>query len=334
MRPPEFWSRDGAAAAALLAPAGALYGAAVSWRADRRPTWRAPVPVICVGNIVVGGAGKTPTAIAVGRRLASWGLEVAFLSRGYGGHLAGPVRVDLRKHGPAEVGDEPLLLAEAATAWVARERVDGARAAIADGADVIVMDDGLQNPALAKDASLVVVDGGYGFGNGRILPAGPLREPIDSGLRRATAAIVVGDDQRGVARLVGGRLPTLGARLRPTPAAAEIQGRRVVAFAGIGRPAKFFATLAELGAEIMAREEFADHHVYTPDEAMRLVDSALKADAVAVTTAKDHVRLPDGARAMIVRIDVELEFDDERALDALLRPALSRAAAGTDALHG
>jgi tetraacyldisaccharide 4'-kinase len=300
----------------------------------RAPAYRPPVPVVCVGNVGAGGSGKTPVAASLVARLSLMGVRAHILSRGYRGRLGGPVRVDPDRHEVGDVGDEPLLLARRAPVWVAEDRAAGARAAVEAGAQAIVMDDGFQNPAVAKDLSLVVVDGGYGFGNGRILPAGPLREPIDSGLRRATAAIVVGDDQRGVARLVGGRLPTLGARLRPTPAAAEIQGRRVVAFAGIGRPAKFFATLAELGAEIMAREEFADHHVYTPDEAMRLVDSALKADAVAVTTAKDHVRLPDGARAMIVRIDVELEFDDERALDALLRPALSRAAAGTDALHG
>lgn len=333
MRPPEFWSRDGAAAV-LLAPAGALYGAAVSWRAARRPSWRAPVPVICIGNIGVGGAGKTPAAIAVGRRLASWGLEIAFLSRGYGGRLAGPVRVDPRNHESTEVGDEPLLLAEIAAAWVARERVDGARAAISEGADVVIMDDGLQNPALAKDISFVVVDGGYGFGNGRVLPAGPLREPIHSALRRATAVIVVGDDERDVAGLIGRRPPALGARLRPTSSAAGLRGRKVVAFAGIGRPAKFFATLVELGAEIVASQEFTDHHAYTPDEGMRLVEMAAKAGAIPVTTAKDHVRLPVGARAMITRVDVDLVFDDERAIDALLRPAFSSAASGVDSAHG
>ncbi|HSE78515.1 MAG TPA: tetraacyldisaccharide 4'-kinase [Alphaproteobacteria bacterium] len=333
MRPPDFWSRDGAASI-LLAPAGALYGAAVSWRAARAPSWRAPVPVVCVGNIGVGGAGKTPAAIAIGRRLASWGLMIAFLSRGYGGRLPGPVRVDTSKHGSADVGDEPLLLAEVGPAWVARERVDGARVAIAEGADVVIMDDGLQNPALAKDVSLVVVDGGYGFGNGRVLPAGPLREPVDSALRRATAVIVVGDDEHGIAQSIGTRRPALAARLRPAQNAAELRGRRVVAFAGIGRPAKFFATLVELGAEIVAREEFADHHAYTPDEAMRLAETAASVGAIAVTTAKDHVRLPVGARAMIARVDVELVFDDERAIDAILRPAFSNPTAGARSAHG
>ncbi len=323
MRAPEFW-QPGRRAPWALAPLAALFATAGRLRELGARPWSAPVPVICVGNLVAGGAGKTPTAIALARRLQARGLEVAFLSRGYGGRLKGPVMVDPARHGAREVGDEPLLLAAVATTWVARERKDGARAAIAEGADVVVMDDGLQNLTLVKDLALAVVDGGFGFGNGAVIPAGPLRETLARGLARAHALVLVGADECGVRALVGKHLPILGARLVPDEAGRRLAGARVVAFAGIGRPEKFFRTLEELGAQLVERRAFDDHHVYTSDEAMRIVEAAAQAGARAVTTAKDFVRLPEAARVLVTTLGVELVFDDARALDGLLDPVLAR----------
>lgn len=322
MRAPEFWQHGGAAGA-LLAPLGALYGAAAGLRERTTTPWHAPVPILCVGNLTVGGAGKTPTALAIARILQDWHLHVAFLSRGYGGALRGPVEVDETRHTAGDVGDEPLLLAARAPTWIARDRKDGARVAIAGGADVLVMDDGLQNPALAKDLRLIVIDGGYGFGNGRVLPAGPLREPIARGMARASAFVLIGEDDHGLASMLARHAPLLRARLKPDPAARALAGRRVFAFAGIGRPDKFFATLDALGAVRVGTSAFADHHPYTEDDAMRLVEQASQLDATPVTTAKDFVRLPPGARNMVTVVPVELVFEDEEAIGRILRAAIA-----------
>lgn len=331
MKTPGFWYRPQATPAArLLAPASALYDIASRLRRAMARPWAAPVPVICVGNLVAGGAGKTPVALAIGRRLIEAGIPLHYLSRGHGGSLAGPVRVDPTRHSAAEVGDEPLLLARAAPAWVSRDRPAGARAAIAAGAPLIVMDDGFQNPSLGKDLSVIVVDGAAGFGNGLVLPAGPLRETPGAGLKRANAMVVMGPDRAGIAALAARHgLPILGARLVPSPAdTARLRGRRVLAFAGIGRPGKFFATLQELGADIIGRIPFPDHHPYTPDEVMRIVETAQERDALPVTTEKDMVRLPPEARPMVHALRVDLAWDDPAALDALLEPVLLRTMPG------
>ncbi len=323
MRAPEFWHDDrGRLAPYLLAPLAAVFAAAARLRARGASPWRAPVPVICVGNLTVGGAGKTPTVLTLARRLQSKGLRVGCLSRGYGGTERGPLEVDPRRQDASEVGDEPLLLAQAAPTWIARDRKDGARVAIAEGVDVLILDDGLQNRSLAHDLAFVVVDAGYGFGNSRLLPAGPLREPIDQGLARAAAVVLIGDDRTGLARRLGARAPVLTARLVPDEEAQHLAGRKVLAFAGIGRPAKFFETLAQLGAQLVGRVEFADHHRYTADEAMQLVEEAQRQDAVPVTTAKDFVRLPEGARRMVTAVKVGLQFDDLPRLDDILAPVL------------
>ncbi|MGO1080502.1 tetraacyldisaccharide 4'-kinase [Inquilinus sp. CA228] len=324
MKTPGFWYRPEATPAArLLAPAGALYDLASRLRRALIKPQRAPVPVICVGNLVAGGAGKTPVALALARRLAEIGIAVHVLSRGHGGSLAGPVRVDPERHKATEVGDEPLLLARAAPAWVSRDRPAGARAAASAGAQLILMDDGFQNPSLAKDLSLLVVDG-MGFGNGRILPAGPLRERPAHGLARADALVTMGPDRAGIGALAARHgLPALAARLVPSPEdAARLRGRKVLAFAGIGRPEKFFATLAELGAEIVGAVPFPDHHAYTPDEVMRLVETAQERGAVPVTTEKDLVRLPPEARPMVEALRVDLAWDDPAAVDAVLEPVV------------
>ncbi len=308
----------------LLWPCSLAYGAASSLRERIASPWRAPVPVICVGNLTVGGAGKTPTALALAKILQAADLRVAFLTRGYGGALRGPLAVDPARHDAAQVGDEPLLLAARAPTWLARDRKDGAKLAIADGADVVVMDDGLQNPSVKKDLSIVVVDGPYGFGNGRVLPAGPLREGLGRGLARADAFVLIGSDEQGLAAMLAPHAPVLRATLVPDAAARLLAGRKVHAFAGIGRPQKFFATLKELGAICVGAQEFPDHHPYSDDDARRQIEAAKSGGAIAVTTAKDLVRLPAAARAMVTAVHVDLEFDDPVSLSAMLRRTLDR----------
>ncbi len=316
MRAPEFWRRDGLGAAAL-APLGAAYAAAGRLRRRLATPERLPVPVICVGNLVAGGAGKTPIALAVVRRLRERGVEAHVVTRGYGGREPGPLRVDPARHTAVDVGDEPLLLAAAAPTWIARRRPAGARAAIAAGAQAVVLDDGHQNPTLHKDLSLVVADGGYGFGNGRVMPAGPLREPIAEGLARADALVILGADRAGVAALAG-TMPILRARLLAGPEARELRGRDAVAFAGIGRPEKFFETLRALGAFVRAEFAFPDHHAYRRDEIEPILRRAGELSAIAVTTAKDAVRLPTELRDRVTVLSVAAAWDDPGLLDHVL----------------
>jgi tetraacyldisaccharide 4'-kinase len=322
MRAPEFWRHPGGLAMAL-SPLAALWSAGAALRARTAHSWRAPVPVLCIGNLVAGGAGKTPLAIAVARHLSLRGRRPHILSRGYGGRLTGPARVDPTRHDAAAVGDEPLLLAAAAPCWVAHDRAAGARAAIAAGAEMLVLDDGFQNAALAKDLSVLAIDGGYGFGNGRVMPAGPLREPIRAGLARADAVVIVGIDHAGIAAILPAGLAVYHARAVPRPGAGDdIAGRAVFAFAGIGRPAKFYDTLAEMGCRIAGTCDFADHHRFTPEEIADIVERAAGSGAIPVTTEKDAVRLPIEARAMVRTLPIALEWDEPDALDRLLGPVL------------
>lgn len=236
MREPSFWWGEAGLTSSLLAPLAMIYGAVADLRLGT-PGRRAGLPVVCAGNLTVGGGGKTPTALAVARLLVHAGERPTFLSRGYGGRLAGPLRVDLARHRALDVGDEPLLLARVAPTVIARDRIEGARMAVAGGASVIVMDDGFQNPSLEKDLSLLVVDARRGVGNGRIIPAGPLRAPVRSQLARAHALVVIGTSA-GAAGVIAdaraGGLPVLHARLRPDAGlSATLAGGRVLAFAGI-----------------------------------------------------------------------------------------------------
>src|SRR5258706_1938886 len=256
MRAPDFWQRDGVGPR-LLEPIGwAIAGVGMMRRRLARP-FIVPMPVVCVGNLTVGGSGKTPVVLALARWPPERGPRIPCLTRGYGGALAGPLVVDGR-HDAHAVGDEAMLLAAAAPTVVARDRAAGARLAVEHGADIVVMDDGFQNPRLAKTLSLLVVDGAVGFGNGRLLPAGPLREPIDAGLARADAVVLVGADAAGVRARIGTALPIIPARLTPHDAWDGLRGRRVVAFAGIGRPEKFFDMLAAPGVTVVERLGFAD----------------------------------------------------------------------------
>jgi len=309
MRAPNFWNHRGIVAK-LLAPLGALYGASVAFKARHASPYRAPMKVVCIGNLTAGGSGKTPVAIAIGKLLLARGRKPVFLTRGYGGKSAAPVVV--KPHQSARiVGDEALLLARTATTIVSRDRAVGAARAAGQNADILVMDDGFQNFALAKDLSLVVVDGGGGFQNGMVLPAGPLREPVAQGLKRADAVILVGD---GTPDLQGYAGPVLRAHLAPLP--NELAGRRVFAFAGIGRPQKFFDTMKAVGAEVKGTQDFADHHYYDAQDLQGLRDQA-KGNLL-VTTEKDLVRIPPEQRDGIVALAVEARFDDPAALAALL----------------
>ncbi|MCF4129114.1 tetraacyldisaccharide 4'-kinase [Methylobacterium sp. SyP6R] len=321
MRAPGFWWREEPAPAArLLAPVGAVYGALAARRMARVGE-AAPCPVVCIGNFTLGGAGKTPTALAVAACLRDLGRHPVFLSRGYGGRLPGPVRVDPARHEAAEIGDEPLLLARAAPAIVARDRVAGARACAAAGADTIVMDDGLQNPSLAKDLAIAVFDGAVGLGNGRVFPAGPLRAPAAMQWGHVHAALVIGEGEPGARVRAAARergLPALRCRLVADPAAAEaLRGRRVLAFAGIGRPEKFFATLREIGADLRETRAFPDHHAFTAAEAEALAAEAAAKNLLLVTTEKDRMRWP--AARPVTTLPVVLALDEPEAFRDLLR---------------
>ncbi len=327
MRAPEFWNPGHRVVPALLSPFALAYAGASGMRRHLTRPWRAPVPVICVGNLVAGGAGKTPTALAIGEWLTAHDVVVHYISRGYGGAIRRLTRVDPATHDAHAVGDEALLLAASATTWIARHRPSAARAAAAAGADIVVMDDGHQNPTLHKDLSLVVVDAGFPLGNGHVMPAGPLRERPREGLARADAVVIIEDPGGGGAEHGLGPIPAvpvLRARLVPGPEAAHLAGADVVAFAGIARPGKFFDTLRANGCRLIAAHGFADHHVFDPDEIMLLAEQANAAGARLVTTAKDAVRLPFAARPMVDVVTVRLEFERADAFECLLGPVIGR----------
>jgi tetraacyldisaccharide 4'-kinase len=292
MRAPAFWWRAGSGAA--LAPLAALYGAAAGLRM-RAPARQAGLPVICLGNLTIGGAGKTPAALAVAQLLHAARERPFFLTRGYGGRLAGPVRVNPAQHRAGDVGDEPILLARLAPTIVARDRVAGAKFAASAGASVIVMDDGFQNPSLAKDLSIVLVDGRRAIGNGRVIPAGPLRAPLALQLDRAQAVIVVGAGEaaaRIIARASQRGIPIFHGRLEPDRAVVDAIGqRKALAFAGIADPDKFFATLTGAGIQIANRASFPDHHRFSATEALDLVGQAQANNLMLLTTEKDLARL-------------------------------------------
>ena len=313
MRAPEFWQKKGLPAT-LLSPLGALYGISVAFKARNARPLNPGLPVICVGNLTAGGSGKTPVAIAIAEMLRARGHKPYFLTRGYGGKERGPALAS-RGHSAAVMGDEALLLARTAPTIVARDRAAGARFARDKGASILVMDDGHQNFSLRKNLSLVVVDAESGFGNGRQIPAGPLREPIAQGLARADAVILVGE---GEPDLEGYRGPVLRARLIPN--AAAFAGKDVFAFAGIGRPEKFIASLQDCGAHLTGSCFFDDHHAYTPDEITQL--KMVAGNVLLVTTEKDFVRLTTAEREGIRVLKVVAEFDDKAAMQRLLDRAV------------
>lgn len=321
MRAPEFWNSDGLAAR-LLAPLGVLYGESVRARQLRAHPYRCKARVLCVGNLTAGGSGKTPIAITLARMLGARHHKVVFLSRGYRGRLGGPIVINTTRHTAHDVGDEPLLLAAVAPTIVSRDRARGAQFADSLGASVIVMDDGFQNFQLAKDVSLVVIDSDAGFGNGRLIPAGPLREPIEQGLARADAVVLVGDAAFQLPPFAG---PIFRAVLRPT-APDRFAGRSVFALAGIGRPDKFHHTLEAMGARIVGTRAFPDHHRYTLLEIEAVKQIAANAGALLVTTEKDFVRIDPSLREGIFPVPVHAVFAGDPNLGMLLdRLATARA---------
>lgn len=333
LEPPGWWhgaSRGDRLKAVLLTPAGLLYGTAAKARFALARPYRSTLPVICIGNFTMGGAGKTPLALAVAQIAAGLGVTPAFLTRGYGGALAGPHLVDPARDTAVAVGDEALLLARAAPTVLARNRPAGAKAIEALGAGLIIMDDGFQNPSLAKDLALIAVDAGAGFGNGFVFPAGPLRAPLGYQIQRAQAAVLIGQGGKRVAARLRGSLKVIKARLEPVGKTGWLKEQPVLAFSGIGRPEKFFATLRDLGATLIAPVRFPDHHPFSEADALALMRQATQAQAALVTTEKDWVRLaaPAGPlaqlKAMTRALPVQIAFrgDGEAELTGLLRAAL------------
>lgn len=322
MKAPKFWNAGSKSILPhVLAPLSAVYQAANWLNRSQTKTGSVSAPVICIGNVVAGGAGKTPVAIAIAQFLQQSGWTPHFLSRGYGGSIEGPERVVLDVHDAGMVGDEPLLLAGVAPTWISKDRLAGAKAAIASGANVIVMDDGLQNLSIAKTLSVLVIDGGFGIGNGRIMPAGPLRETPSQALRKSDAIVIVGDEADYLNFATEG-VPVFRARIVPHALQSELVGEKVVAFAGIGRPGKFFKSLEQAGADIVAAVEFADHHSFSQNDIMELVEKAALNNAALVTTRKDYVRLPIDAKMMTTVFDIDLLFEKPKALQNLLTNSL------------
>jgi tetraacyldisaccharide 4'-kinase len=316
MREPGFWHGPSSLNAHLLKPLAALYGAVAAKRL-RRKGLNAGIPVLCVGNYHVGGAGKTPTVLALAKLMRELGETPVVLSRGYGGELRGPVRVDPVRHAASDVGDEPLMLAGHLPVVVSRKRADGVPLARSRGATVILMDDGFQSPAIVKDASLIVIDSERGIGNGQVFPAGPLRAPLRPQLARTDALIVVGNGSAAepvATEIAAQGKPVLSAHLKSDEAqVAQLRGKRVLAFAGIGDPTRFFNTLRASGIEVAGQRAFADHHAYSQAEIESLLAEAKGEALTLVTTEKDLARLRDRAQ-QIVPFRVTLEFNDPTLL--------------------
>lgn len=322
LKAPRFWQKERALLGRILSPLGRFYAWIVRCRIKKIKPYESKIPVVCVGNLVVGGVGKTPLAVSIAEYFKMNGMKPVFLTRGYGGGLKNII-VDLDKHKAEETGDEALLLARVAPTIVDADRARGAKKAEQIGADVIIMDDGFQNPQLLKTFSLVVFDGKRGFGNNRVLPAGPLREPLKEGLKRANAYVVVGKDEFGVKKIISRHydtLPYIGMHIeQDVSKIVQLSGKKVFAFAGIGYPEKFFDMLKEYDCNVVGTRAFPDHHPYTDSEMTDLISAANKADAVLVTTAKDGVRIAPRFQQDVQIVEAYMVWDTPDTMCALLK---------------
>lgn len=321
LKSPKFWQKKNTFLGKVLSPLGRIYAWGLRRKLKKTKPYRSKIPVVCIGNLVMGGVGKTPLAVSVAEYFKMNGMRPVFLTRGYGGGLSN-VLVDLDKHTAKDTGDEALILARVAPTIVDADRARGAKTAEKIGADVIVMDDGFQNPQLVKDLSFAVFDGRYGFGNGKVFPAGPLREPVEDGLQRADAFIVVGKDKAGIKEWIDKRfmsLPFIGTHIEQDVAKiAQLSGKKVFAFAGIGYPDKFFDMLRDYGCDVVETQAFSDHYPYTDEDMTDLIARADKLEAVLVTTAKDGVRIAPRFLPQVQIVEAYMVWDTPDAMCALL----------------
>lgn len=319
LTPPKFWEQSDSCPGRLLEPLSWLYQGAAAFHHIFSNAVQAGVPVISVGNLVLGGAGKTPVTLALAQHLQAMGRIPHIISRGYGGTLKGPLQVEPARHSFHQVGDEPLLLAKTAPTWISKDRRAAVNPAIQAGADILLLDDAHQNYTLKKDFSFVVVDGMQGFGNGRVFPAGPLRQPLKSGLKNITALILISQNHDSLPEtLPPPHYPVLHATIVPI----DPKPCAVLAFAGIGYPKKFHQTLVAAGYEIKDFAPFPDHHPYTEEDLRKLQIRARGERACLITTEKDAVRIPAICRQDVLVLPMRLAFEVEAALQSLLEPCL------------
>ena len=316
MKTPSFWHADGFIPK-LLEPLAQLYKCLSFLERSLRSKTKIDVPVLCIGNLVSGGAGKTPIALSIGQKLNAK-HNISFLTRGYGGIEAGPIEVNPDEHSSYEVGDEALILSEVGSTWVSRNRTAGAIAAKNAGFEIVIMDDGFQHTSLVKTLSFVIIDGPYGFGNGRLIPAGPLREPIYSGLKRADIIVLVGEVNPSIIELLPNNKPLLRASLVPAEMGKPLSNNNVIGFAGIGRPTKFLETLEKMGLNIIDFVAFPDHYRFRESEIRELYEKATEVDAILVTTFKDMKRVPKNVAHLCQPIGITVVWEDDSKIQQLL----------------
>ncbi|MAR79232.1 MAG: tetraacyldisaccharide 4'-kinase [Rhodospirillaceae bacterium] len=317
---PKFW-RTSNLLTKILTPLSFIYLVLFFSRKYLSRKRKVNIPVICIGNITAGGAGKTPVAISIAKFLISKGLKPHFLTRGYKGKLKGPILVS-NKHSSADVGDEPILLSEVAPTWVSKNKIQGAKSALKSNADLIIMDDGLQNDSIHKDLSILVIDGGYGFGNNKLIPAGPLRESVKSSLTKIDFIVYVNDPSKNVKiDLSEFKCPILKSNIETITDNIDLN-KKFSAFCGIARPEKFFSSLKKIGIKLTFSKSFPDHHRYSEDEIMRLIEDSNIDNSLILTTKKDWVRIPEQAKLMVHFLDCKIKFQSIIKLESNLKRIL------------
>lgn len=320
MKTPEFW-RSKTFTADMLAPFSifTFFGARI--REALKPSKQLRVPVICIGNAIAGGSGKTPVCIALVNQLKEH-HKIAVICKSYKARITSPTLVDVSSHKPDEVGDEPLLIARHAECWVGGDRFETALAAMEAGANLLILDDGLQNPGIKKDFSLLVIDGKIGFGNRYLIPAGPLRDRPDIVFNKSNVIVMIGEDKDNLLDLYKPQQPTVSATIQPDKSCLrQLRGRPVIAFAGIGYPEKFFDMLKQNDMELVDSFAFADHHQYTSDDQIKLTQKAKELNAQLVTTEKDAVKMNDAFLKQCVVLPISIEFENYTALQQLIAEA-------------